>query len=78
MQAHRRLSETQALRRSRKAAVVDNMGEGMKVIEIEPLHIKVLLMLKMTNHSFVLGWQRVIIAHPFLSDPEEDCTCPTT
>jgi hypothetical protein len=67
VQAHSWLSQTEALRRSGKAAVVDNMGEGVKVIEIEPLHGKVLLMLRMTNHSFVLGWQRVIIAHLLLS-----------
>jgi hypothetical protein len=67
VQAHGWLSQTEALRRSGKASVMDNMGEGVKVVEVEPLHGKVLLMLRMTNHSFVLGWQRVIIAHLLLS-----------
>ncbi len=56
LQADRGLGQVQTLRRRRKTAMGNDQRKCVQVIEVQPTHDKVFLMLWMTNHSFLMLW----------------------
>ena len=62
LQADRWLGQVQTLCRRRKTAMGNDQRKRVQVIEVQPAHDKVFLMLRMTNHSFFNGVASGMIA----------------
>jgi hypothetical protein len=54
LQADRGLRQAQVLGRRRKTATCNDLGKGMEVVQVQTPHLKVFLILTISDHSFIL------------------------